>query len=153
TATAAPPIATNSIVRLFCVWPRCWSMPLPNDAIGSNSSGGDTRRIGADVSRADAVAANAAIGSCGGVNGSWGAGPLDDPVANALGGDDSRAPLVGGCCAGSGFATPAGPASQPFAVDTSDDRSGPGAATIGAGAGVTGGATSGMPPDLLVGRG
>src|SRR5690349_16923868 len=72
------------------------SMPEPNDAIGSNAcSAGDTRRCGAEISRAGTGIAIGGGGAC---------------AANGL--DVPFAPLVGLW-------------SQPFAVETSDDRSGP----------------------------
>src|SRR5512140_1175834 len=103
-------------------------MPEPNDAIGSNTaSRGDTRRTGAAVSRDCGMLG---IGAAYGDSGAAGVGPLPLPFANGGGSVDPFGPFDGPCAA-----LPFAPTgdSQPFAVLTSDDRSGPVPVNVAAG--------------------
>src|SRR3954463_16416666 len=110
-------------------------MPAPNDAIGSNrgSFGVDTRRPGAAVSRDCGMLG---IGAAYGDSGAAGVGPLPEPFANGGGNVDPfdgpcDGPFDGPCDAALPFAPAAD--SQPFAVLTSDDRSGPVPVNVAAG--------------------
>src|SRR3569832_1175219 len=107
-------------------------MPEPNDAIGSNTgSGVDTRRTGAAVSRdCGMLGIGAAYGDSGGAAG---VGPLPEPFANGGGSVDPFDGPNDGPCAALPFAPAAD--SQPFAVLTSDDRSGPVPVNVAAGDG------------------
>src|SRR5690348_1851314 len=116
------------------------SMPEPNDAIGSNSGSGDddTRRAGAEVSLAatgntGSASCSPVVLACSPVERS--AGAFCDPVAIAA---MPFVPFVGGVGRGA--------PSQPFAVETSDDRSGPGDGG-GGGAGCAAGAGAAMTGD------
>src|SRR4051812_48369284 len=142
-ATAAPPTA---IIRMPFLSPPRFVMPEPNDDIGSNASDGVTRRARALVSRGPD-----SNSSGGAVVGGSGAGALLEPDANAGVPLVPRPPMPFIVAAGDGGGGPPRPPdSQPFAVDTSDDRSGP--SPVGA-AGTPRTVAAGETPESCVGEG
>src|SRR5690606_18879354 len=110
TAIAAPPTSTIVSPRLS---PPRLPMPVPNVAIGSN---------GALRSRL-----RCASNSGSRVSGGSGTGALLEPAARFGGGPNAPIPFA----VAAGAAAPACPDSHPFAVDTSEDRSGAGPVIVG----------------------
>src|SRR3569833_2147077 len=107
-------------------------MPEPVfDPMASFGSGVDTRRTGAAGSRdCGMLGIGAAYGDSGGAAGG---GPLPEPFANGGGSVEPFDGPFDGPCAALPFAPAAD--SQPFAVLTSDDRSGPVPVNVAAGDG------------------